>query len=177
VAACWNKTTTSATDRWYLPNVMEYAYIFKAVKESAALRTAASGWPAVTNYYSSEEVTSSYSASGYVTTFNNGGGWHQLRMPSLKIDHMKKNNELVADLGILSADREYFGRIHHRTIEIDSSVFFNNFLKKLGYLSAVTTIRKKLNQQDPFQLPRVFINNDNHLFRLKLKLIGLKKFY
>ncbi len=54
---------------------------------------------------------------------------------------------------------------------------FNNFLKKLGYLSAVTTIRKKLNQQDPFQLPRVFINNDNHLFRLKLKLIGLKKFY
>lgn len=54
---------------------------------------------------------------------------------------------------------------------------FNNLLKKLGYLSAVTTIRKKLNQQDPFQLPRVFVNNDNHLFRLKLKLIGLKKFY
>ena len=53
---------------------------------------------------------------------------------------------------------------------------FNNFLKKLGYLSAVTT-RKKLNQQDPFQLPRVFVNNDNHLFRLKLKLIGFKKFY
>ena len=54
---------------------------------------------------------------------------------------------------------------------------FNNFLKKLGYLSAVTTIIKKLNQQDPFQLPRIFINNDNHLFRLKLKLIGIKKFY
>jgi hypothetical protein len=54
---------------------------------------------------------------------------------------------------------------------------FNNFLKELGYLSAVTTIRKKLNQQDPFQLPRVFVNNDNHLFRLKLKLIGFKKFY
>lgn len=54
---------------------------------------------------------------------------------------------------------------------------FNNFLKKLGYLSAVTTIRKKLNQQDPFQLPRVFVNNDNHLFRFKLKLIGFKKFY
>lgn len=54
---------------------------------------------------------------------------------------------------------------------------FNNFLKKLGYLSAVTTIRKKLNQQDPFQLPRVFVNNDNYLFRLKLKLIGFKKFY
>jgi hypothetical protein len=65
-----------------------------------------------------------------ITTFNNGGGWHQLRMPSLKIDHMKKNNELVAELGILNAEREYFGRIHHRTIEIDSSVFFDNFLKK-----------------------------------------------
>jgi hypothetical protein len=73
VASCWNKSTSSATDRWYLPNVMEYAYIFKQIKESAALRTAVSGWPAVTNYYSSEEVTSSYSASGYVTIFNNGG--------------------------------------------------------------------------------------------------------
>jgi hypothetical protein len=65
-----------------------------------------------------------------ITTFNNGGGWHQLRMPSLKIDHMKKNNELVADLGILTADREYFGRISHRTIEIASSIFFDNFLKQ-----------------------------------------------
>jgi hypothetical protein len=65
-----------------------------------------------------------------ITTFNNGGGWHQLRMPSLKIDHMKKNSELVAELGILSADREYFGRISHRTIEIDSAVLFDNFLKK-----------------------------------------------
>jgi peptidoglycan/xylan/chitin deacetylase (PgdA/CDA1 family) len=54
---------------------------------------------------------------------------------------------------------------------------FNNLLKKLGYLSAVTTIRKKLNQSDPFELPRVFINNDNHLLRLKLKLMGFKKFY
>jgi len=73
VAACWNKTTTSAKDRWYLPNVMEYAYIFKQVRESAALRSVTSGWPAVTNYYSSEEATSSYSASGYVSTFNSGG--------------------------------------------------------------------------------------------------------
>ena len=54
---------------------------------------------------------------------------------------------------------------------------FTNLLKKLGYLSAVTTVRKKLNQPDPFELPRVFINNDNHLFRLKLKLAGFKKFF
>ena len=65
-----------------------------------------------------------------ITTFNNGGGWHQLRMPSLNIDHMNKNNELVASRGILSAEREYFGRIYHRTVELDSSVFLENFLKK-----------------------------------------------
>jgi peptidoglycan/xylan/chitin deacetylase (PgdA/CDA1 family) len=57
------------------------------------------------------------------------------------------------------------------------NIKFNNLLKKLGYLSAVTTIRKKLDQHDPFQLPRIFINNDKNLFRLKLKLIGLKKYY
>jgi hypothetical protein len=65
-----------------------------------------------------------------ITTFNNGGGWHQLRMPSLKIEHLTRNKELVASLGILDADREYFGRIHHRTIEIDSTELFEKFLKK-----------------------------------------------
>ena len=64
-----------------------------------------------------------------ITTFNSGGGWHQLRMPSLNIEHMKQNNALVADLGILTADREYFGRIYHRTIEIESAKFLENFLK------------------------------------------------
>ena len=73
IASCWNKTTTSAKDRWYLPSVMEYAYIFKQVKESAAFRSIASGWPAVTNYYSSEEATSSYTSAGYVSSFNGGG--------------------------------------------------------------------------------------------------------
>ena len=65
-----------------------------------------------------------------ITTFNSGGGWHQLRMPSLKLAHIKKNYELVAGLGILTAEREYFGRIYHRTLEIDSSDFFDNFLSK-----------------------------------------------
>ena len=54
---------------------------------------------------------------------------------------------------------------------------FNNLLKNLGYLSAVTTIRKKLYQLNQFELPRVFVNNDNYLFRLKLKLLGFRKFY
>jgi peptidoglycan/xylan/chitin deacetylase (PgdA/CDA1 family) len=54
---------------------------------------------------------------------------------------------------------------------------FNKLLKNLGYLSAVTTVRKKLYMSDQFELPRVFINNDNHLFRLKLKLLGFRKFY
>jgi hypothetical protein len=73
IASCWNKSTTSATDRWYVPSVMEYVYIFQKVKENAAFRTAAPGWPAITNYYSSEEVTTSYSIAGYTTTFNNDG--------------------------------------------------------------------------------------------------------
>jgi peptidoglycan/xylan/chitin deacetylase (PgdA/CDA1 family) len=50
-------------------------------------------------------------------------------------------------------------------------------LRNLGYLSAVTTIRKKLYQLNQFELPRVFVNNDNYLFRLKLKLLGFRKFY
>ena len=54
---------------------------------------------------------------------------------------------------------------------------FTKFLKNLGFLSAVTTIRKKLYQTDEFELPRVFVNNDNHLLRLKLKLLGFRKFY
>jgi peptidoglycan/xylan/chitin deacetylase (PgdA/CDA1 family) len=54
---------------------------------------------------------------------------------------------------------------------------FAKLLKNLGFLSAVTTIRKKLYQPDQFELPRVFVNNDNHLFRLKLKLLGFRKFY
>ena len=53
----------------------------------------------------------------------------------------------------------------------------NKILKLLGYLSAVSTIRKKLDHTAPFLLPRIFVNNDSNLLRLKLKLLGLKKFY
>ena len=60
IAYCWNKTTSSATDRWYLPSVMEYAYIFKQISDSAAFRTAYSNFPATTDYYSSEEAWSSW---------------------------------------------------------------------------------------------------------------------
>lgn len=65
-----------------------------------------------------------------ITTFNNGGGWHQLRMPSLSKDHMKQNIDLVLNLGILDAEREYFGRISHRTIEIETSKLLDDFLSK-----------------------------------------------
>lgn len=51
------------------------------------------------------------------------------------------------------------------------------FLKKLGYISAMTTIRNKIDHPDTFLLPRIFVNNDSNLFRLKLKLLGFKKFY
>lgn len=72
MAFCWNKTTTSATDRWYLPSVMEYAYIFKQVSENAAFRTAFPGFPAVTDYYTSEEAWSSWFTE-YPAFFTNGG--------------------------------------------------------------------------------------------------------
>jgi len=54
---------------------------------------------------------------------------------------------------------------------------YTKLLKNLGYLSAVTTIRQELHQANQFKLPRIFINNDNYLFRLKLKLLTLRKFY
>lgn len=65
-----------------------------------------------------------------ITTFNSGGGWHQLRMPSLKKEHLRNNQNLVSSLGILTADREDFGRIHHRTLEIPSSILLEDFLRK-----------------------------------------------
>jgi peptidoglycan/xylan/chitin deacetylase (PgdA/CDA1 family) len=49
-------------------------------------------------------------------------------------------------------------------------------LKKLGYLSAVTLIRKKIDHPNFFLLPRIFVNNDSNLLRIKFKLRGFKKF-
>jgi hypothetical protein len=71
IAYCWNKSTTSATDRWYLPNVMEYAYIFKQVSENAAFRSAFNGVPPSTDYYTSEEAYSGWDTA-YPTIWNNG---------------------------------------------------------------------------------------------------------
>lgn len=71
MAYCWNKSTTSATDRWYLPNVMEYAYIFKQVSESAAFRSAFAGVPASTDYYTSEEAWTNWHTS-YQSIWNSG---------------------------------------------------------------------------------------------------------
>jgi peptidoglycan/xylan/chitin deacetylase (PgdA/CDA1 family) len=53
---------------------------------------------------------------------------------------------------------------------------YAKLLKNAGYLSAVTTIRKKLDNYDQFLLPRIFINEDKNLLRLKLKLFGFRKF-
>ena len=65
-----------------------------------------------------------------ITTFNNGGGWHQLRMPSLHPEHLEINNKLVQELGILAANREDFGRIQHRTLTVEANDFLESFLKK-----------------------------------------------
>jgi hypothetical protein len=69
---CWNKTTSSATDRWYLPSVMEYAYIFKQVSDSSAFRTAYTNFPAATDYYSSEEAWSTW-RTDYPSIFTGDG--------------------------------------------------------------------------------------------------------
>lgn len=71
MAYCWNKTTTSATDRWYLPNVMEYAHIFKQVSDNAPFRSAFNGVPASTDYYTSEEAWSGWD-SAYQGIWNSG---------------------------------------------------------------------------------------------------------
>lgn len=70
MAYCWNKSTSSATDRWYLPNVMEYAYIFKQVSESSAFRSAFAGVPASTDYYTSEEAWTNWH-TGYQSLWDN----------------------------------------------------------------------------------------------------------
>lgn len=65
-----------------------------------------------------------------ITTFNNGGGWHQLRMPSISDRALLRNKKLIEDLGILNAERRDFGRLQHRTLELDSEFLMNNLLSK-----------------------------------------------
>jgi hypothetical protein len=63
MAYCWNKTTSSATDRWYLPSVMEYAYIFKQISDNASFRSTYNGKYPSTDYYSSEEAWTNWDLS------------------------------------------------------------------------------------------------------------------
>lgn len=65
-----------------------------------------------------------------VSNFNTSGGWHQLRMPSLETDDLVFNSNLVKDLGLQQAHRIDFGRLHHRTLEMDSSDVYENLLRK-----------------------------------------------
>ena len=72
ISYCWNRNTTSPNDRWYLPSVMEYAYIFKQAKDYPSIfNYVVTGFPAVTNYYTSEEATG-FNA-GYASIFNADG--------------------------------------------------------------------------------------------------------
>lgn len=64
-----------------------------------------------------------------VSNFNAGGGWHQLRMPSLDPKDIEVNAKLVEEFGLLKAPRKDFGRIKHRTLEADSKSFFDSVLK------------------------------------------------
>jgi hypothetical protein len=71
MAYCWNKSTSSANDRWYLPNVMEYAYIFKQVSQTSSFRSSFPGVPPATNYYTSEEAWNGWD-SAYQNIWNSG---------------------------------------------------------------------------------------------------------
>ena len=64
-----------------------------------------------------------------VSNFNTGGGWHQLRMPSLDTKDIDDNAKLVIESGLLNAPRIDFGRISHRALEVDSELFFDSVLK------------------------------------------------
>jgi hypothetical protein len=63
-----------------------------------------------------------------VSNFNASGGWHQLRMPSLVNEDLVFNENLVKKLGILQANRMDFGRLQHRTLEVDSTEIYENLL-------------------------------------------------
>ncbi len=65
-----------------------------------------------------------------ITTFNNGGGWHQLRMPSIREEALIHNKKLIDDLGITTANRRNFGRLEHRTLELDAKLVLENLLAK-----------------------------------------------
>jgi hypothetical protein len=50
-------------------------------------------------------------------------------MPSLDAVDLQFNEDLVKGLGLLEADRMDFGRLKHRTIEVDSLTVFEKLLK------------------------------------------------
>lgn len=64
-----------------------------------------------------------------VSNFNTSGGWHQLRMPSLEAQDLQFNAHLIENLSILQASRIDYGRLKHRTIEVDSAEIFEKLLQ------------------------------------------------
>ncbi|WP_183061757.1 Z1 domain-containing protein [Motilibacter peucedani] len=51
-----------------------------------------------------------------LSTFNAGGGWHQLRRPSLAPLDREANALAVEELGLLTAPSLDYGRLHHPTL-------------------------------------------------------------
>ena len=65
-----------------------------------------------------------------LSTFNQRGGWHQLRMPSFNEIDMGENKSLLESLGLLNAPRRDWGRLQHRTLEMDSKQVVDKLIKK-----------------------------------------------
>lgn len=53
-----------------------------------------------------------------LATFNAGGGWHQLRRPSLVEADREANALAVEELGLLHAPALDYGRLHHPTVHV-----------------------------------------------------------
>jgi len=70
ISYCWNHPRSGISDHWYLPDVMEYAYIFDAVRQNSSIRSKSPSWPFVTNYITSEEAPSNWFVYGNTSNHN-----------------------------------------------------------------------------------------------------------
>lgn len=64
-----------------------------------------------------------------ISAFNNGPGWHSLKKPSLSSAQIGHNQKLISEIGLVNAPRTDWGRLHHRTLILKSSLVYENLLK------------------------------------------------
>lgn len=66
---------------------------------------------------------------GALNRFNTSGdGWHSMRQPSLDDSDRAANAELVNALGLMTADRQDYGRLGFRTVEVSLERLLNDLI-------------------------------------------------